>query len=698
MHSCTLFRRLRNRNGCCNGSADTAEPLKEVCSNSRLSALRHFILFHLPAILVSTALLVLHLKNIRWHPPHPTADELAALQFAAKVQETLILVSLADILLHRVHYSLLGNAGIPLGFLSSPFQLGFSLRYLISREFWSATLSPAASRYSHTATAVVVFAFSLLGLAAGPSSAIAMLPRLDWWQLSTSATNAYLIRNWGVDERAQFVGLDPYAMKLDNRSIPGYKTCELAKKQDCINHDLSVILQTLEQIMPEGGDQVGQPTRVGNISTTSPPEPPHRQLTISLPEAEAPFDNIAYAVSPMAFVAEGFRRDFTQYLFQTRILIRSNALKLSGKELWKQPLVEVRCNMARMDHKSMKSKMSATFDFGGGLPHNFTVKIDPQNTPDLRKSMPTKPDDLAWYNEAVIPLDIQHLLPMPVSASIFFVPYLTNLGLTSRLCLVQARWVEAEVWLWPQESLEVQTQLRFPMGNATQYIQQTADIENTIKMEKEWLEGIGAPPGSTNASRKNPAYLKAFDYCDGEVLSSSCLPSFLAAYLANNLARTKDIEGDEQDSPTSPVPYSNSTVIDNTYFEHVYAYGFGAGTLIPFAFAILFLQVAIALVHLAIIVLARRPWHCSAWEDFGQLLTLALRSKAPEGLKNAGAGVKRWHTWRLMTVVREVGKDSQLEMVVDAPTVKPRRGQATADVEGQGNTEMRIPQVGVKYG
>ncbi|KAL6351845.1 hypothetical protein LRP88_14654 [Fusarium phalaenopsidis] len=236
------------------------------------------------------------------------------------------------------------------------------------------------------------------------------------------------------------------------------------------------------------------------------------------------------------------------------------------------------------------------------------------------------------------------------------------------------------------------------MGNATQYIQQTADVENTIKMEEDWLEGIGASPGSTNASRKNPAYLKAFDYCDGEVLSPSCLPPFLAAYLANNLARTKDIEGDEQDSPTSPVPYSNSTVIDNTYFEHVYAYEFGAGTLIPFAFAMLFLQVAIALVHLAIIVLARRPWHCSAWEDFGQLLTLALRSKAPEGLKNAGAGVKRWHPWRLMTVVREVGKDSQLEMVVDAPTVKPRRGQAIADVEGQGNTEMRIPQVGVKYG
>ncbi|KAJ4319442.1 hypothetical protein N0V84_006344 [Fusarium piperis] len=158
-------------------------------------------------------------------------------------------------------------------------------------------------------------------------------------------------------------------MNLDNRNVPAYKTCDLAKKQDCIKQDLSIILQTLEQILPDSGDLVGETTRVGNISTTSPSVPPHRQLTISLPQLAAPYEDIAYAVTPMSFAAEGFRRDFEKYLLQSRILVRSNALKPSGKELWKQPLVEVRCAMARTNETS---KTSATFDFGGGLPENFT--------------------------------------------------------------------------------------------------------------------------------------------------------------------------------------------------------------------------------------------------------------------------------------------------------------------------------------
>ncbi|RSL69610.1 hypothetical protein CEP51_012308 [Fusarium floridanum] len=514
-----------------------------------------------------------------------------------------------------------------------------------------------------------------------------MIPRLDWWQLSTSATNAYLFRDLGDDERAQFVGQHPYTMHLNKGNIPGYKTCDVAKKQDCIKQDLDMILNTLEQILPESGDLVGETTRVGNISTTSPSVPPHRQLTITLPELAAPYEDIAYAVTPMGFVAEGFRRDFEKYLFKSKILIRSNALTISGKVQWKQPLVEVRCAMARTNETSTTS---ATFDFGGGLSKNFSVKIDSKSTPDLRKSMPKKPDDLAWYKEAAIPLDIQTLVPMPVTASIFFAPFLTNLSLVSYLCLVQARWVKADVWLWPEESLEIQTQLPFPMSGVMQYIQQTADLDNTIKMDAEWLEGIAAPPNSTGVARKNPAYLKAFDFCRGEVYTPACLPSFLAAYLANALSRIIDIQGDELDSPTSPVPYANSTVLDNTYYEHVYAYGFGVGTLIPFALALLFIQALIAVVHFMLILLTRNPWHCYAWGDFGQLLALALRSKAPEGLKNVGAGVRSWHTWRSITVVREVGVESQLEMVMDT--------QPNADVEEQVTTEMRVPQVGVKYG
>ncbi|KAH7119492.1 hypothetical protein B0J13DRAFT_532577 [Dactylonectria estremocensis] len=128
------------------------------------------------------------------------------------------------------------------------------------------------------------------------------------------------------------------------------------------------------------------------------------------------------------------------------------------------------------------------------------------------------------------------------------------------------------------------------------------------------------------------------------------------------------------------------------------AYGFGKSTTIRLAFTVLLLQVFIALIHLALTALAWQPWHCSAWGNFGQLLMLALRSKAPDELSNVGAGVQSSRTWRLVTVVREVGEESQLEMVVGAPTAMSRRCQTYTDVEERRATQIRIPQVGTKYG
>lgn len=182
MGSRTFLGRLGHKLNPCRRSkdVDNNEPLKEVCSNSRSSALWHFILFHLLVTVVTPTLLTLHVKNIHWNPSHPTVDELAALQFAAKAQESLILISLTDVLLHKIRYGLLGRNGVPLGFLSPPFNIGFSLRYLFSREFWSSTLNPTAERLFHAVTAAMVVLFAVLGLAAGPSTAIAMIPRYNW--------------------------------------------------------------------------------------------------------------------------------------------------------------------------------------------------------------------------------------------------------------------------------------------------------------------------------------------------------------------------------------------------------------------------------------------------------------------------------------------------------------------------------------
>lgn len=97
---------------------------------------------------------------------------LNSLQFAAHVHGNLIVMSLSAMLLHFIHRSLSSARGVPLGFLASGFQLN-SFTYMFSKEFRVLKL-----RY----IAIFLGAFVLVMLT-GPSSAIAMIPRLQFWPI-----------------------------------------------------------------------------------------------------------------------------------------------------------------------------------------------------------------------------------------------------------------------------------------------------------------------------------------------------------------------------------------------------------------------------------------------------------------------------------------------------------------------------------
>nr|CEG05217.1 unnamed protein product [Fusarium clavum] len=669
---------------------DTNEPLKEVCSNSRSSALWHFIFFHLPAVLVTTTLLVLHATKIRWDPSHPTVNELAALQFAAKAQESLILISLTDILLHRIHYGLLGRNGVPLGFLSSPFNIGFSLRYLVSRELWSAMLNPTANRYFHGTTAAMIFIMALLGLSAGPSSAIAMIPRYDWCQLSAK-TDAVVRGN-------------PYPMKLESQHIRAPEDCvdtENVRNQTCVNQNLPHILQTLTRHLNSLNNGVSPSI---NVTVPSSSMGTDRSFTVGY-EFFGPINDsgslgdLAYATTAIDAVADSL---LIEALFSSKpqLLFRSEALTLSGKKKWKQPLVAAHC--APYQFRTM-NQTSATFSFGDRLYENFTISIDFDDI-DFLNTIPVNYGDELYHRTVTSVLDIQHLLRVPVTASILFASSLELFPMMNMvLCLVQGRWAEAEVWLHPVESTEVQSDLGFPITDTTQYMRQKSDPEDVIKMTAEWLRDIGVPGNSSGSTHENPDYQQGYDSCANSSLKASvgsyearskagsCLPAFLAIYLAEALSQPKAVEDrfDRSGEGLNPLsPDSNSTAIFNTYLEHVYAYGFAGSKTIKLAFTILLLQVFIALIHFAVTVFVRQPWHCSAWGSFGQLLTLALRSNAADELRSTEVKVSSSRYWKLMTVVREVGEQRQLEMVVGAHTATVSRGQTNMDVEQRGATQM----------
>lgn len=178
------------------------EPKKQVYTNRRLSTIRNFVLLLLPAVSVTLVLAVLYFKKVQWPHGRPTTTELIMLQFAAKAHESLILVSLTDILLHRIRSGLLreGTGGVPLGFLSSPFQLASPVQYLFSWELWGAILNPVACRQFHAGTSALILLLIVIGVGASPFSAILMIPRLGWWAFS------YALDDEGVlDENTYFV-------------------------------------------------------------------------------------------------------------------------------------------------------------------------------------------------------------------------------------------------------------------------------------------------------------------------------------------------------------------------------------------------------------------------------------------------------------------------------------------------------------
>ncbi len=113
----------------------------------------------------------------------PTTEESAAFQFAAKLNEGLVLLSLSSILFHHIRYRMLESGGVPLGLLSAPFQLNSPV-YFISAEFFSVVRS-AVSSCSLSSVALVVTAGSL-AVAVGPFSAILLTPHYGLWELQIS--------------------------------------------------------------------------------------------------------------------------------------------------------------------------------------------------------------------------------------------------------------------------------------------------------------------------------------------------------------------------------------------------------------------------------------------------------------------------------------------------------------------------------
>ncbi|UZP38197.1 hypothetical protein NXS19_006013 [Fusarium pseudograminearum] len=309
---------------------------KRVCKNGIWAVLRHLALFHIPPIGITLALLGLYVHKIRWGDL--TEEQLNFLQFAAKAHEILILVSLTDILLQRICYSLMcEDQGVPLGLLSSPFQLGSPLQYFFSWELWSGIIQPGVKpkKARPWITGMVIIVTVLLSVAAAPLSAIVMIPREGWWQ----------VHHTPDDDQARMTYFKPdiYPTDLGERQTDVYliqqEADSMAHRPDPVlgpifwdmpTFNMETNLQPLSNITYTNYDKFSASNRVITMTQAIP------DAVLGLAVATTPMDTLSSNILHSWHTREDEPKD---------LLVKSYWRTLESPSLkrWKQPLVAAEC-------------------------------------------------------------------------------------------------------------------------------------------------------------------------------------------------------------------------------------------------------------------------------------------------------------------------------------------------------------------
>ncbi|KAF4461323.1 short-chain dehydrogenase [Fusarium albosuccineum] len=147
-------------------------------------------LVHVISVGATIAIVQLSFRDVYWFDEKTSAvswykysiDEQTgkkALQFVAKIHEALIVSSLSAMILHIVRRMLIGHGpGLSFALLAGAYRLG-SIPWLFSTGFWSP-LKNSKSYRNRLFALCLGLAFVYANLV-GPSSAIAIIPTLDWW-------------------------------------------------------------------------------------------------------------------------------------------------------------------------------------------------------------------------------------------------------------------------------------------------------------------------------------------------------------------------------------------------------------------------------------------------------------------------------------------------------------------------------------
>ena len=158
------------------GGRGLHEPTKKAIRRNKTVALLR-CLIHLFPVTFALSLIVLN-----WNTYYVGISiyNQAVYQVLAKIHEVAIQASLATIVFSYIRYELTIGNGIPFGTLFSGLQIS-QVAYLWSMEFWGSLRSPYLPPTKKLLLLSLVFVSISLASLSGPSSAILLVPRQDFW-------------------------------------------------------------------------------------------------------------------------------------------------------------------------------------------------------------------------------------------------------------------------------------------------------------------------------------------------------------------------------------------------------------------------------------------------------------------------------------------------------------------------------------
>jgi hypothetical protein len=629
---------------------------------------------------ITIGFLVLCTKEQLW----TSKDILNVMQFAAKVHEILIIASLSAVVLHRVRHSLGKPKGIQLGLLASSFQVN-SFLYHTKTEFWGALWFTRPVSLENLSMALLLLSSFILATLAGPTSAIVMVPKLDWY------TSLRMSRRGSVAKVFVKATHDQLYPKDINLSlVPAYCSWNNGTKyRVCPSDGLLVILASSFADGIRFLDDATV-TEWANITFRGPESQP---LTIPASrnvETVMVTDNkditIHGAFSPPEFMSNVFiqlKEAMGEYEYLNGIKMRvimgkaplsnsSSAVPRSIDRVGLMPFATTRCIHSPLGSPEIFFAKSA-FD---NIDWNTTAAEE-----GTRVNSPlVLGENLSdYYSNTTFKWLEPELFPQNYPLAGVFVVGSGNERMQGHVfsCVLEGRWIETDFGTQLGTYSVITPQRIGQDGQEDEKVGHMLKNQRPIRIDIDWARFQNNNVDTLFTGRSNMDLLGGV--CVAKVLRKgvqvrsealdlkaleatvSCLEFALSIFVTDGLARIQASVPVEVTEGSALARLK--TVFSTTEFQssdlyteipirvEYFGYGYNMrGPLIKLAFVALLLHSLLALVHVIIILKSGKS--SRAWNRIGNLITLALNSKPSSLLTNTGGGIERGRTWALRVRVK----------------------------------------------